>query len=211
MKIALVGSTGRIGRRILNEALTRGHHVTAIVRASSHKPDSRADLELKTGDVTNAESIVASAKGNGLLISAYGPARGGDHNEIVTAARVLVDAVGQNQPMRLICVGGAGSLEVTPGVQLVDTPDFPPAYKKAALAHRDALGVFRKSPIDWTFVSPAAEIFEGTRTGKYRIGGDKLLVNEKGESRISMEDFAKAIIDEVEKPQFLRKRFTMAY
>jgi putative NADH-flavin reductase len=210
MKIALFGSTGRIGKRILNEALTRGHHVTAIVRDASHSSNSNANLAFKTGDVLKAESIVMATKGAEIVISAYGPGAG-DADQIVTAAKALVEGVGLNQPMRLIAVGGAGSLEVAPGLQLVDTPDFPPANRKASLAQRDALAVFRGAPFDWTYVSPAAEIKEGTRTGKYRIGADQLVVNEKGESRISMEDYAKAIIDEAEKPQFARKRFTLAY
>jgi len=210
MKIALFGSTGRIGKRILNEALTRGHHVTAIVRDASHASNSNANLAFKTGDVLKAESIVMATKGAEIVISAYGPGAG-DAGQIVTAAKALVEGVGLNQPMRLIAVGGAGSLEVAPGLQLVDTPDFPAANRKASLAQRDALAVFRGAPLDWTYVSPAGEIKEGTRTGKYRIGTDQLVVDEKGESRISMEDYAKAIIDEAEKPQFARKRFTLAY
>jgi putative NADH-flavin reductase len=113
--------------------------------------------------------------------------------------------------MRLIVVGGAGSLEVSPGVQLVDTPDFPPAYKKLALAHRDALEIIRKAPFDWTYVSPSAEIDEGSRTGHFRTGANQLLVDSSGRSRISMEDFAVAILDEVEKPKFSRARFTVGY
>ena len=96
-------------------------------------------------------------------------------------------------------------------MQLVDTPTFPAAYKKASLAQRDALAVFREAPFGWTYVSPAGEIREGTRTGKYRIGTDELVVDEKGDSRISMEDYAKAILDEVEKPRFSRMRFTLGY
>ncbi len=128
-----------------------------------------------------------------------------------SAAQALVEGVGTNQPMRLIVVGGAGSLEVSPGVQLVDTPDFPPAYKKLALAHRDALEIIRKAPFDWTYVCPSAEIDEGTRTGKYRTGTNQLLIDPGGQSRISMEDFAVAILDEVEKPKFSRARFTVGY
>jgi putative NADH-flavin reductase len=210
LKIALFGSTGRIGTRILNEALGRGHKVTAIVRDASQQTVKRPNLEYKTGDVLKPESVAIATKGSDAVISAYGPGAG-DANQIVTAAQALVEGVGTNHPMRLIVVGGAGSLEVSPGVQLVDTPDFPPAYKKLALAHRDALEIIRKAPFDWTYVSPSAEIDEGSRTGHFRTGANQLLIDPGGQSRISMEDFAVAILDEVEKPKFSRARFTVGY
>jgi putative NADH-flavin reductase len=194
----------------LNEALARGHPVTAIVRDAAHMSDNRPNLEFKTGDVLKPESVAIATKGADVVISAYGPGAG-DADQIAKAAESLVEGVGANQPMRLIVVGGAGSLELAPGVQLVDTPNFPPAYKKLALAHREALDILRKAPIDWTYASPAAEIDEGTRTGHYRIGTDQLLVDQNGRSQISMEDFAAAILDEVEKPRFARKRFTVGY
>jgi putative NADH-flavin reductase len=164
LKIALYGSTGRIGTRILNEALARGHQVTAIVRDAAHMADKRPNLEFKTGDVLKPESVAIATKGAEVVISAYGPGAG-DADQIAKAAESLVEGVGANQPMRLIVVGGGGALEVAPGVQLVDTPNFPPAYKKLALAHRDALDVLRKASIDWTYAAPSAEIDEGTRTG----------------------------------------------
>jgi hypothetical protein len=210
LKIALYGSTGRIGTRILNEALARRHQVTAIVRDAAHMSDNRPNLEFKTGDVLKPESVAIATKGADVVISAYGPGAG-DADQIAKAAESLVEGVGANQPMRLIVVGGAGSLELAPGVQLVDTPNFPPAYKKLALAHREALDILRKAPIDWTYASPPAEIDEGARTGHYRIGTDQLLVDQNGRSQISMEDFAAAILDEVEKPRFARKRFTVGY
>ena len=210
MKTARFGSTGRIGSRILNEALERGHQVTAIVRDAAHAANTRPNLEFKTGDVLKPESVAAATRGSDVVISAYGPGAG-DANQIATAAQALVEGVGANQPMRLVVVGGAGALEVAPGVQLVDTPNFPPAYKKLALAHRDALDIVRKAPFDWTYASPSAEINEGTRTGTYRIGKDQLLVDQKGRSNISMEDFAVAVLDEVEKPQHSRARFTVGY
>ncbi len=176
------------------------------MRDASQQTVKRPNLKYKTGDVLKPESVAIATKGNDVVISAYGPGAG-DANQIVTAAQALVEGVGTNQPMRLIVVGGAGSLEVSPGVQLVDTPDFPPAYKKLALAHRDALEIIRKAPFDWTYVSPSAEIDEGTRTGKCRTGTNQLLVDPSGQSRISMEDFAVAILDEVEKPEIQRRAF----
>jgi uncharacterized protein len=210
MKIALYGSTGRIGRRILDEALARGHRVTAVVRDASRATDTRRNLEFKTGDVLKPESVVPATRAHEVVISAYGP-RVGDANQIVTAAKSLVEGVATNQPMRLIVVGGAGSLEVAPGIQLLDTPTFPAAHKKSALAHREALAVLRKAAFDWTCASPAAQVDEGIRTGRYRIGTDQLVVGENGRSYISIEDFAAAVLDEVEDPHFIRARFTVGY
>lgn len=209
MKIALFGSTGRIGSRILNEALERGHRVTAVVRDASQQT-AKPNLSFRTGDVLKPESVAIATEGNDVVISAYGPGAG-DANQITTAAKALLEGVGANQPMRLIVVGGAGGLEVKPGVQLLDAPGFPPAYKKLALAHRDALEVIRQAPFDWTYVSPSAEIDEGARTGRFRTGTDQLLVDQQGRSSISMEDFAVAILDEVENPNFSRARFTVGY
>jgi putative NADH-flavin reductase len=184
--------------------------VTAIVRDATKMSRSKPNLEFKTGDVLKPESVVVATKGNDVVISAYGPGAG-DANQIATAAKSLIEGVAANQPMKLVIVGGAGSLEAAPGVQLVDTPDFPAAYKKPALAHRDALEIIRRAPFDWTYVSPSAEINEGTRTGQYRIGTNQLLLDASGQSHISMEDFAAAVLDEVEKPQFSRSRFTVGY
>jgi uncharacterized protein len=209
-EIAIFGATGMIGQRILNEVLARGHKVTAIVRDASRAPVHAPNLSVKTGDVLKAESVALAARGNAVVVSAYGPGNG-DPAQLVTAAKALLEGVGSIQPARLIVVGGAGSLEVAPGVQLVDTPDFPATWKKAALAHRDSLVLYRTAPFDWTYVSPAAFIQPGTRTGKYRAGKDHLVKDEKGESRISAEDYAVAIVDEIEKPKHLCERFTVAY
>lgn len=208
--IGLFGATGMIGQRILKEALARGHKVTAIVRDASRAPMHAPNLIVKTGDVLKPESVALAARGNSVVVSAYGPGNG-DPAQLVTAAKSLLEGVGTIQPSRLIVVGGAGSLEVAPGLQLVDTPDFPAAWKKAASAARDALTVFRTAPFDWTYLSPAVFIQPGTRTGKYRVGKDQVVKDQKGESRISAEDYAVAIVDEIEKPQHLRERFTVAY
>jgi uncharacterized protein len=168
------------------------------------------NLEFRTGDVLKPESVAAATKGTEVVVSAYGPGAG-DADQIATAAQSLVEGLAANQPLRLLVVGGAGSLEVSPGLQLLDTPDFPPAYKKSAEAHRKALAILQGCRFNWTCVSPSAAIHEGIRTGRYRIGTNQLLVDECGESRISMEDFAVAIIDEVERPRFSRARFTVGY
>lgn len=209
-KIALFGSTGRIGQRILSEALSRGHEVTAIVRDATRNSDKRPNLSFKPGDVLKPESVAVATVGQDVVVSAYGPGAG-DPKQVVTAAESLIEGVSTHQPMRVIVVGAAGSLEVSPGVEPVDTPDFPSDWKGIALAQREALAVYRKSAIDWTYVSPAAFIEPGKRTGQYRTGTEQLLTDGEGESRISMEDYAKAILDEIENPRFRRQRFTVAY
>ncbi|HWF38941.1 MAG TPA: NAD(P)H-binding protein [Candidatus Acidoferrales bacterium] len=209
MKIALFGSTGRIGRRILNEALARGHQVTAIVRDASTQHDNHKNVEFKTGDVLKAESVAVATRGADVVISAYGPGAG-DANQIASAAKSLVEGLNANHTARLIVVGSAGNLQIAPNQQLLDTPEFA-AYKKFALAHGESMEILKKSSLDWTYVIPSAEINEGTRTGRYRTAKDDLLVDDKGQSQISMEDFAVAVLDEVEKPQFRRARFTVGY
>jgi uncharacterized protein len=211
--IVLFGSTGMIGQRILAEASSRGHKVTAVVRETSRTGEHRANLSYRTGDIFKPDQIAAAAVDHDVVVSAYGPGTG-DASLIVKAAHSLIEGLTRVEPIRLIVVSGAGSLEVKPGVQLVDTPDFPAAWKPAALAHREALDVFRKAgfaEFDWTAISPSAVIEPGTRTGHYRTTTDQLIVDAKGVSRISAEDFAVAMIDEIENPKFDGKRFTVGY
>jgi uncharacterized protein len=212
-KIMLIGSSGMIGQRVLHEALNRGHHVTALVRDTSGTGEHRAELDYHTGDIFKPETIATAAVDHDVVVSAYGPGKG-DSNLVVKAAHALIEALTRVEPIRLIALSGAGSLEVKPGVQLVDRPDFPAEWKAIALAHREALDVYRKAGMaefDWTAVSPAALIEPGTRTGKYRTGTDQLLVDDRDKSYISAEDFAVAVVDEIEKPRFHGRRFTVAY
>ena len=211
--IVLFGSTGTIGHRILEEALSRGHQVTAVLRETSRTGEHRANLDYRVGDIFKPETIASAAVNHDVVVSAYGPGTG-DANLIVKAAHSLIDGLTRVEPIRLIVVSGAGSLEVKPGVELVDTPEFPAAWKAAALAHREAIKVFREAgfaEFDWTAVSPPAIIEPGKRTGKYRTETDQLIVDAKGDSRISDEDFAVAIVDEIENPRFAGKRFTVGY
>jgi len=214
MKIAIYGSNGTIGQRILQEALQRGHTLTAIVRDPSRISAPSANINLVAGDVLDPSSMAEEVKEHDVVISAIGPKLpNGDPQIVVKAAHSLLEGVARAGVKRLIVVGGAGSLEVAPGVQLVDTPQFPEAWKPVALAARDALNVFQtaQTTVDWTYLSPAALIEPGERTGQYRTGTDQLLVDEKGESRISAEDYAVALLDEVENPRHKRQRFTVAY
>jgi len=187
-----------IGQRILSEALERGHQVSSV---------SRND---KNGDILNPRSVAATAEGQDVVISAFGPG-GGDNNLIVQAADSLLAGLA-GKKARLIVVGGAGGLEVAPGLHLVDTPDFPPAWKQLALAHFEAYERYRaNTSVSWSYAAPAAFIEPGERTGKFRTGGDQLITDSQGQSRISAEDFAVAVLDEVESPKALRKRFTVGY
>jgi putative NADH-flavin reductase len=195
MKIALFGATGKIGSRIAAEAKHRGHRVTAV----------------KT-DILDSDGVAEAVRGHDAVVSAVGPRQNAPPTILVDAARSLLDAMRKVRVRRLIICGGAGSLEVKPGLQLVDTPDFPEAWRPIANAHRAALAIYRRvNDLDWTYISPAAFISPGERSGIFRIGGDQLLVDGKGESRISMEDFAVAVLDEIENPRNIRKRITVAY
>jgi uncharacterized protein len=212
-RIVLFGSTGMIGQRILTEALSRGHNITAMLRETSRTGEHRANLSYRTGDIFNPDDIAAAAVDHDVVVSAYGPGAG-DASLIVKAAHSLIEGLTRVEPIRLIVVSGAGSLEVKPGVQLVDTPEFPAAWKPVALAHRQAIDVFRKAgfaEFDWTAVSPSAVIEPGARTGHYRTATDHLIVDAHGNSRISAEDFAVAIVDEIENPKFVERRFTVGY
>lgn len=208
--VALFGATGRIGSCILNEALARGHRVTAIIRDPTHPLPPKPLLECKPGDILKAESVALAVTGNDVVVSAYGPGSG-NADRIVAAAKSLIEGVGAEQPMRLIAVSSAGSLQVSPGVLLMDTPEFPHERKSMAQAHRDALAVYRAASFDWTCISPPATIEPGPRTGRYRTAADQLVIDGNGKSCISMEDFAVAVVDEIEQPQFVHQRFTAGY
>lgn len=216
MKIALYGATGAIGQRILREALQCGHRVTAIARDPSRITAQNTGLTTVAGNVRDAQSVAAIVQGHDAVVSAVGPQHGGageDATLFVEAAHALIAGLTQAGVKRLVVVGGAGSLEVAPGVRVVDSPEFPAAWKGDALAQADALNVYRTegSALDWTYFSPAALIQPGERTGHYRLGGDQLLTDAEGQSRISMEDYAAALVSELENPQHIRQRLTIAY
>lgn len=213
MKIALIGATGFVGSAILQEALDRGHEVTAIAR-DPEKLQPRANLRLQKGDVYSADDVARFVGGHDVVVSAFNPGWTNPdiYNLHVKGTRAIIEGVKKAGMKRLLFVGGAGSLEVKPGVQSVDLPEFPAAYKQGALATREALNLLRKElSLEWSFLSPSADLFPGTRTGQFRLGTDQLLRDANGESRISVQDYAMAMIDEVEKPQHSRQRFTVGY
>jgi putative NADH-flavin reductase len=211
MKIALVAATGNIGRHIAARALQRGHQVTAIVRSARTLSPELAGAKLAVAALDDADTLAAAVRGHDVLASAYGPGAA-DAGTIVAATRQLIDAARASGVRRLIVVGGAGSLEVAPGVQLVDAPTFPAPYKPYALAHREALGLLRAATdLDWTFYAPAAEIGPGEAVGTFRTGVAALIVGSDGHSRISYPDYAQAFVDEIETPRFTKQIATVAY
>jgi putative NADH-flavin reductase len=217
MKIVLYGATGNAGSRILTELLGRGHEVVAIVR----NPDKLAandGLTVQQGDLLSVAAIAEAIGGAEAVVSAYGPPAdkteqllGVTEREIAAVRQVSQQASSPEHAPRLIVVGGAGSLEVAPGVTLESAKDFPAAWKPIAQAHEKALELLRASSIDWTYLSPSAFFEPGQRTGKFRLGQDELLTAADGKSSISMEDYAIALVDELEQPQHRRQRFTVGY
>jgi putative NADH-flavin reductase len=212
MKIALFGASGMIGSRILTEARRRGHEIIAVVR---HPQAVTAGPGVRSvgGDATDAASVAATAAGADVAVNAYSP-QSGPQDGLSQNARALIEGLPRAGVPRVIIVGGAGSLEVAPGKLLMDAPDFPPAYKARARAQSEQLGIFRslaEPPVVWTFVSPSLMIAPGERTGTYRLGGDQLLFDSAGESKISAEDFALAIVDEVEHAVHPNARITVGY
>jgi uncharacterized protein len=203
MKVALIGATGNVGSRILAELLSRGHTVTAIARNPEKSP-ARPGVTPKRGDVHDKAGLAPLLAGHDAVISAVRFSASDPH--------LLIAAVKEARVPRYLVVGGAGSLEVAPGKKLIDTPSFPDAYKPEAGAGGVFLGILRsEKDLDWTFLSPSALIGAGERTGKFRLGGDQLLTAADGKSSISYEDYAVALVDELEKPAHSRRRFTVGY
>lgn len=201
-KIALIGASGNAGSRILKELSDRGHQVTAIAR-DPEKIASLPNVEAKKGDVFDQAGLSELLKGHDAVISSV--------HFTASDPATLIEAVRASGVQRYLVVGGAGSLEIAPGQRVIDLPDFPAAYKAEATKGAEFLDILKQEKqLDWTFLSPSAEFVPGERTGKFRIGKDNLLSNDEG-SRISFEDYAIALVDEIEKPQHSRQRFTVGY
>jgi putative NADH-flavin reductase len=203
MKIAIIGATGNVGTRLVNEALNRHHAVTAIARDPS-KLTSRTGMSATLGDVTRPDALLPLLKGHDAIISAL-------HFQ-GTDPQQLIDLVRRSGVKRYLVVGGAASLEVAPGELLLNTPHFPAAFKAEASAGKAFLDALRAvDDLDWTFLSPSAFFGPGERTGKFRIADNTLLTAADGKSSISFEDYALAMFDEIEKPRHIRGRFTVGY
>jgi len=213
MKLALIGASGFVGAAALQEALDRGHQVTGIVRNPAKLPQHAA-LNAVAGDAYNAEALAAHFKGHDAVIHAFNPGWGtADIRErFIQGSQAIIAASKQADVQRLLVVGGAGSLYVAPGLQLIDTPDFPAEYKEGAEGARQALNLLKaETALAWSFISPPALLQPGARSGQFRIGGDQLLMNGDAPAQISVADLAVAIIDELERPHHLRQRFTVGY
>jgi uncharacterized protein len=209
MHIALYGATGKSGSRILTELLTRGHKVTAIVRHAKKLP-AEPGLTVVEGDVSSAGEIAKKIVGADAVVTAYAPPAD-DTDQLLPVTEYFIAAIAQAGTPRLIVVGGAGSLEVAPGVTVIDSGNLPAEWMPIAVSHDKALKLLKASSINWTYFSPAGFFVPGERTGKYRLGTDQLIANAQGDSRISLEDYALALVDELEKPQHQRARFTIGY
>lgn len=212
MRMIVFGATGAVGSRVVTEALSRGHAVTAVLRDRAGIARLPAGVRGEVGDVTDADAVARLVAGQDIAISATRPAPGSER-VLVDMARALLSGVGR-AGVRLLLVGGAGGLVVpdTGGLVVDDARYVAPAWRDIALACCDQLEACRAETVaDWTYLSPPAVLEPGPRTGRYRLGGDTLLVGADGSSRISMEDFAVALLDEAEQPRHHRMRFTVAY
>jgi putative NADH-flavin reductase len=215
MNIAIVGATGFVGSKLLNEAAHRGHQVTAITRSPQKLP-AAANIQPAGADVNDLNALVGYFKSKDAVIHSYAPARELSAAERIEqqrrATETIVTALKAADVKRLLAVGGAGSLYVAPGVRNMDQPDFPKEYEggvKSTLLIKEIL--LKEPELDWTYLSPSHMLVPGERTGKFRLGLDDLLVGPDGQSRISVEDYAVAMIDELEQPRHTHRRFTVGY
>ena len=213
MKIALIGASGFIGSALREEALDRGHQVMALISQPGKLNATATHLTVKQVDVQDTAQLTQTLSGADVVISAFsGHAQDDIRGYYVQGVKSIIAAAKAADVPRLVIVGGAGSLRVAADTRLIDTPAFPEEYKPTALGAQDALTLLQgESALNWTMLSPAAEIFPGERTGQFRLGQDDLLLDDQGNSRISVQDYALALLDEVDHPQHERQRFTLAY
>jgi len=220
MNIVLYGATGRTGRVILAELVQRGHRVTAIARKLERLPEPlpatvtpiRDDL----GDIQRIAGIIAGAD---AVVSAVGPASEDPRyttdqdytDQLLHVSERLIAAVRNAEVPRLVVVGGAGSLEYSPGVSVLDSGHWPEQYIPIAISHTKLLAALRASAINWTYFSPPISMISGERTGQFRLGTDQLIRDAQGKSWISYQDYALALADELETPAHERMRFTVGY
>lgn len=203
MKIAIIGASGNVGQRLVAEALRRGHQVSAMAR-NAPALAAAPGLAALAVDAHDTAALAAALAGHDAVVSSIA-FRMIEPGELIAAVR-------RSGVARYLVVGGAGSLQVAPGQLLIDTPQFPAAYKEEAGKGKLFLDALRQTDdLDWTMLSPSALFVPGERTGRFRLGGDTLLVGDDGKSTVSYEDFAIAMLDEIERPAHLRRRFTVGY
>lgn len=214
-KIVLIGASGFVGSAILNEALNRDFHVTAVVRNPDKIKIENEHLVVKKADVSSLDEVYEVCKGADAVISAFNP--GWDnpniYDETIKVYLTIIDGVKKSGVNRFLMVGGAGSLFIAPGLRLVDSGEIPEKILPGIRALSDFYLNFLKKEkeIDWVFFSPAADMSPGVRTGRYRLGKDDMIVDVVGNSHISVQDYAAAMIDELEKPAHHQERFTIGY
>jgi putative NADH-flavin reductase len=217
MKVAIIGATGFVGTALVNELINRHHQVIAIARHPEKLSIKSPLIHPVAADVFDVQQVASAVKGADAVVSAYNPGWTNPHiyEEFLQGSRTIQAGVKQAGVKRLIIIGGAGSLEIKPGLQLIDTPQFPAEYKAGASGARDYLNEIRKeNDLDWTFFSPAILMNHdtaGVRRGHYRLGLDNPVFDEKGQSILSVEDLALVIVDELEQSKHVKKRFTAAY
>ncbi len=212
MKIALIGASGFVGSAILQEAVSRGHQVTAIVRDVS-KVAAHPQVTTVAVDAQDSQALAKVLKGHDRVISAYNPGWSAPdiYDQYLKGASAIV-AAANDAGSWLLVVGGAGSLEIAPGVQLVDTPEFPAEWKQGALAARDGLTALRReTTLDWRFVSPPVFLEPGEKRGGYRLGTDQVLFSGEQPAGITVGDLADGVLNEAQAPAHLRQRFTLGY
>lgn len=214
MKIAIVGASGHIGRALVKEAVSRFHDVTGIARDDA-KIDALLRVTVRSADVLDAAAIQAALSGHDAVMASLKGREPRGEDTVPDAARMLLDVLPRAGSRRLLFIGGGGSLEARPGERFVDSPHFPEEYKAEALAQAEALAIFRASasPVAWSYASPPPmHLVDGEKTGVYRMQpGDRPIADANGQSRISVADFASAIIDVLERDLFIRERFTAGY
>jgi putative NADH-flavin reductase len=209
MNVVVYGATGNSGKEIVKELLSRGHSVIGVARNVSSIKGEKG-LTLKTDDLANVDATVAVIKGADVVVSAYAPPPD-KTDALIGVTEREIEAVKKAGVGRLLVVGGAGLLEVAPGVTLIKSGHLPAEYLPIATAHEKALEVLRASTINWTYLSPGAYFVPGERTGKFRLGTKEMVTDAKGESKISFPDYAIALVDEIEKPAHERGSFSVGY
>ncbi len=209
MNVVVYGATGNAGSEIVKELLRRGHTVTGVARNVDSLKGQKG-VTTKVDDLSNVDTIAAIVKGADAVVSAYQPPPD-NTDALVDVTRREIEAVKKSRGPRLLVVGGAGLLEVAPGVTLIKSGYLPAEYIPIAVSHEKALDVLRASGINWTYLSPGAYFVPGERTGKFRLGTKELVSDAKGESKISFADYAIALVDEIEKPTHERASFSVGY
>lgn len=212
--VVLIGASGYVGTAILNELLSRGHKVTGIVRNPASLKISSPNLKIVQADVSDSEALIAACRGKDAVISAYNPGwkNPNIYEDTLKNNPTILESVKKAGVKRLLFVGGAGSLYIAPGKMLMDAgvpANLLPGIRSLGEFYLNTLR--KENDIDWIFLSPASNLAPGQRTGKFRIGKDDLIVDENGESNISVEDFAVAMVDELEHEKHHKERFTIGY